>query len=101
MATDASKVRVAVTGAVYFDSANTATAPTGTASATTGFVDLGYISEDGVVPRHARRRRHHLDQGVAERRHGPRAAVRARRRPDPAAHADRDLAGDDPDQRSA
>jgi hypothetical protein len=49
MATDASKVRVAVTGAVYFDSANTATAPTGTASATTGFVDLGYISEDGVV----------------------------------------------------
>lgn len=49
MATDASKVRVAVTGAVYFDAANSATAPTGTSSATTGFTDLGYISEDGVV----------------------------------------------------
>jgi len=47
MAADASKVRVAVTGAVY-KGPTTATAPTGTAGAPTGFTDLGYISEDGV-----------------------------------------------------
>lgn len=44
---DASKVRVAVTGAV-FRGLTTATAPTGTAGAPTGFTDLGFISEDGV-----------------------------------------------------
>lgn len=47
MAADASKVRVAVTGAVY-KGLTSATAPTGTAGAPTGFTDLGYISEDGV-----------------------------------------------------
>lgn len=49
MALNADKVRVAVTGAVYYDGANTATAPTGTAGTLTGFDDLGYVSEDGVV----------------------------------------------------
>lgn len=44
---DASKVRVAVTGAV-FRGLTTATAPTGTAGAPTGFTDLGFISDDGV-----------------------------------------------------
>lgn len=47
MALDPSKVRVAVSGAV-FKGLTSASAPTGTASATTGFTDLGYISEDGV-----------------------------------------------------
>ena len=47
MAGDASKVRVAVTGAV-FKGPTTATAPTGTSGAPTGFTDLGFISEDGV-----------------------------------------------------
>lgn len=47
MALDASKVRVAVTGGV-FSGPTTATAPTGTAGAPTGFSDLGYIGEDGV-----------------------------------------------------
>lgn len=47
MAQDASKVRVAVTGAV-FKGLTSATAPTGTAGAPTGFNDLGFISEDGV-----------------------------------------------------
>ena len=47
MALDASKVRVAVTGAVMKGPTAT-TAPTGTGGTTTGFVDLGYISEDGV-----------------------------------------------------
>lgn len=45
---DASKVRVGVTGAVSVG-ATTATAPTGTASALTGFTDLGYLNEDGVT----------------------------------------------------
>lgn len=49
MALNADKVRVAVTGAVYFDAANTATAPTDSSTALTGFNDLGYVSEDGVV----------------------------------------------------
>lgn len=47
MAADASKVRVAVTGAV-FKGPTTATAPSGTSGAPTGFTDLGFISEDGV-----------------------------------------------------
>lgn len=47
MATDASKVRVAVTGAV-FRGLTTMTAPTGTSGAPTGATDLGFISEDGV-----------------------------------------------------
>lgn len=45
--TDASKVRVAVTGAV-FKGPTTAAAPTGTSGAPVGFNDLGFISEDGV-----------------------------------------------------
>ena len=44
---DASKVRVAVTGGV-FRGPTTATAPTGTSGAPTGLTDLGFISEDGV-----------------------------------------------------
>lgn len=47
MATDASKVRVAVTGGV-FKGPTSAAAPTGTSGAPTGFTDLGFISEDGV-----------------------------------------------------
>lgn len=45
---NAAKARVAVTGAVL-KGATTATAPTGTSSATTGFTDLGFLGEDGVV----------------------------------------------------
>lgn len=45
--TDASKVRVAVTGAVS-KGLTSAAAPTGTAGAVTGFTDLGFIGEDGV-----------------------------------------------------
>lgn len=48
MATDSSLVRVAVTGAVSVG-ATSATAPTGTASALTGFTDLGLVGEDGVT----------------------------------------------------
>lgn len=47
MMADATKVRVAVTGAVM-KGLTTATAPTGTSGTTTGFTDLGYVSEDGV-----------------------------------------------------
>lgn len=47
MTVTASNVRVAITGAVS-KGATSATAPTGTASALTGFTDLGGISEDGV-----------------------------------------------------
>ena len=47
MTVDLSKVRVAVTGAVS-KGALAATAPTGTASAISGFTDLGGISEEGV-----------------------------------------------------
>lgn len=47
MALDATKVGIAVSGAVS-KGATSAAAPTGTSGATTGFVDLGYISEDGV-----------------------------------------------------
>lgn len=48
MALDASKVRVAITGAVSVAPLGT-TAPTGTASAIASHVDLGYIGEDGVT----------------------------------------------------
>ena len=48
MAVDATKVRVAITGALS-KGLTSATAPTGTASALTGFSDLGGISEDGVT----------------------------------------------------
>jgi len=48
MATNSALVRVAVTGAVSVG-ATTATAPTGTASALTGFNDLGLVGEDGVT----------------------------------------------------
>lgn len=45
---DASKVRVAVTGAI-FKGPTATTAPTGTSGApAAGFVDLGFIGEDGV-----------------------------------------------------
>lgn len=45
--TDASNVRVAVTGGV-FKGLTSAAAPTGTADAPTGFTDLGFIGEEGV-----------------------------------------------------
>lgn len=48
MAVDASKVRVAITGAIM-KGLTSATAPTGTGVAATGFTDLGGISEDGVT----------------------------------------------------
>lgn len=48
MALDASKVRVAVTGAVMAGPTASA-APSGTAAVTTGFSDLGYVNEDGVT----------------------------------------------------
>lgn len=48
MAVDATKVRVAVTGAVM-KGLSSATAPTGTGGTTTGFTDVGGISEDGVT----------------------------------------------------
>lgn len=48
MALDSTKVRVAVTGAVS-TGLTSAAAPTGTASALTGFTDLGYVTEDGVT----------------------------------------------------
>ena len=48
MATDSSKVRVAVTGAVSVG-ATTAAAPTGTGGTLTGFTDLGLIGEGGVT----------------------------------------------------
>ena len=48
MALDSSKVRAAVSGAVSVGP-TTATAPTGTGGALTGFTDLGYISDAGVT----------------------------------------------------
>lgn len=48
MALDATKVAVAVTGAVS-KALTSATAPTSQASTLTGFVDLGYVSEEGVT----------------------------------------------------
>lgn len=47
MALDATKTQVAVSGGVL-KGLTTATAPTGTSGVTTGFVDMGYISEDGI-----------------------------------------------------
>ena len=52
MATNASNVQVAVTGAVYFAEVGAALtdAPTDATSAlTAGWLDVGYISEDGVT----------------------------------------------------
>lgn len=49
MANDSTNVAAGITGAVAVDAANTATAPTGTASALTGFTEVGYISEDGIT----------------------------------------------------
>lgn len=49
MALSAENVRVAVTGALHVDPTGAATAPTGTASALTGYDDMGYVSEDGVT----------------------------------------------------
>ena len=48
MTLDASKVRVAITGAISVGPIGT-TAPTGTASAITPRVDLGYVGEAGVT----------------------------------------------------
>jgi hypothetical protein len=48
VATDSTKVRVAVSGEVLVG-ATTASAPTGTGGTTTGFTGLGYVSEDGVT----------------------------------------------------
>ena len=48
MAVDATNVLVAVTGAVSKAGAS-ATAPTGTATVLTNYVDLGGISEDGIT----------------------------------------------------
>jgi hypothetical protein len=48
VATNSSKIRVAVSGEVLLG-ATSAAAPTGTGSATTGFTGLGYVSEDGVT----------------------------------------------------
>lgn len=48
MATDTTKVAVAITGAVSVGPTS-ATAPTSQSSTLTGFTDLGGISEDGVV----------------------------------------------------
>lgn len=45
---NADNVVVGITGAVYVG-ATSATAPTSTSSALTGFTDLGYISTDGVT----------------------------------------------------
>lgn len=49
MALDSTKVRVAVTGAAYWDKTAAGTAPTDTSTAwAAAFKDLGYVSEDGV-----------------------------------------------------
>ena len=46
---NASNVRQAIAGAVYYDGTRLAAAPTGTNSAVTDYDDLGYVSEDGVT----------------------------------------------------
>lgn len=51
MGTNPDKVAVAISGAVSVGDTS-ATAPTGTASELTGFVDLGGISEEGVTRTH-------------------------------------------------
>lgn len=48
MALDSDNVRVAVTGAVYVGPTS-ATGPTSSSSALTGFTDLGYVSSDGIT----------------------------------------------------
>lgn len=48
MALNSDAVRVAVTGAVM-TGLTSASAPTGTGGTTTGFTDLGYVTEDGVT----------------------------------------------------
>jgi hypothetical protein len=48
MALDSDNVRVAVTGAVYVGP-TTASAPTSSSTALTGFADLGYVSADGIT----------------------------------------------------
>lgn len=48
MATSSANVRVAVSGEVLVG-LTSATAPTGTGGATTGFTGLGFVSEDGVT----------------------------------------------------
>jgi hypothetical protein len=48
MALDSDNVRVAVTGAVYVGP-TTASAPTSSSTALTGFTDLGYVSADGIT----------------------------------------------------
>lgn len=49
MALDSSNVRVAITGAIYVAPTST-TAPTDASTALdAGFIDLGYVSEDGVT----------------------------------------------------
>lgn len=53
MALDSDNVRVAVSGAVYVGPTS-ATAPTASDSATTGFTDLGYVSEAGIAEDFAR-----------------------------------------------
>lgn len=53
MALTAANVRVGVTGVVMIG-ATSATAPTGTSSATTGFVDLGFVGESGVTESRSR-----------------------------------------------
>lgn len=50
MALDASKARVAVTGAVYWDKTGAGTAPSDTSTTpAAAYKDLGYVSEDGVT----------------------------------------------------
>ena len=51
MASDASKVRVGVTGAVHVGDTD-ATLPTDATTAVTGLGDVGYISEDGITETH-------------------------------------------------
>lgn len=53
MATSSANVRVAVTGELLIGSVG-ATAPTTTASATTTFTGLGYISDDGITESRSR-----------------------------------------------
>lgn len=53
MASDASNVRVALTGAVYTAPSNTAYPADATSAWGAGWSDLGYISEDGVTEGYA------------------------------------------------
>jgi hypothetical protein len=50
MANNAANTLVAVTGSFYVDLTNASAAPTDTSTAlAVGFIDLGYVSEDGVT----------------------------------------------------